>query len=307
MAEAVIHGGSRVTRGGAPVAATVGRWPRGLAAIGLLSLLVSAWGAIVPFLGPAIGYHADNTSAWEWTSQHAWLYLLPGVVGAVVSLAVVGRSRRGRWAARVSLAILGLALAACGAWFVLGPAAWPLVGSGAVYSADQSASSYFTATVGYNLGVGLVLVLFAGMVLKASVGEREVLWREEPVAETGRSVPSGAVDPAVAAATGAGTQVVAGVPAADARPARRPDEAERVAAEPGSYAAAPVAEQETAPRHYEAGGGRREAERVAAEPGSYADTPVAERDRSVDLRDAEAAPVNQVPAERPYDSGSAPR
>lgn len=152
------------------------RWPRGLAAIGFLSLLVCAWGGIVPYLGPTFSYNADGSSAWTWSLSHSLLWLVPGAVGIVASLAVIARAGGGRLGARVSLAFWGLLLAACAAWFVLGPFAWPVLGEGTTYVTRSSAGlSQFLNLVGYNLGVGIVIALFAGMVLKASTGERDVL------------------------------------------------------------------------------------------------------------------------------------
>lgn len=151
------------------------RWPRGLAAIGFLSLLVSAWGGIVPYVGPTFNYSADGSSAWTWSLAHSLLWLVPGAVGVLASLAVIARAGGGRLGARFSLAFWGLVLVACGAWFVLGPFAWPVLGEGTTYVTRATNLSRFINLVGFNLGVGLVLAVFGGMVLKASTGERDVL------------------------------------------------------------------------------------------------------------------------------------
>ncbi len=150
------------------------RWPRNLVAIGLGGLLVSAWGGIVPYVGPMFGYHANGTGSWQWTFLNAMLYLVPGAVGVVVSLAILARSRRGRLAARFSLAFAGLLLAACGAWFVVGPVAWPALGASGIVFAPAAPSAMFVNQVGYNLGVGVILAVLGGMAMKASTGEREL-------------------------------------------------------------------------------------------------------------------------------------
>lgn len=150
------------------------RWPRGLALIGLSALLVSAWGGIVPYVGPIFGYSSNGSPAWNWTFQHALLYLIPGAVGVVVSLAVMSRAGGGRGIARASLGLSGLILVACGAWFVVGPAVWPIFHSGAVFSAGKTATTHFVNVVGYNLGVGVVLAALGGMIMKASTPEREI-------------------------------------------------------------------------------------------------------------------------------------
>lgn len=151
------------------------RWPRGLAAIGFLSLLACVWGGIVPYLGPTFSYSADGSSAWTWSLSHSLLYLVPGAVGVVASLAVIARAGGGRLGARFSLAFWGLLLVAVGAWFVLGPFAWPVLGEGSTYvTRSSTALRQFIDLVGFNLGVGVVIAVFAGMVLKSSTGEREV-------------------------------------------------------------------------------------------------------------------------------------
>lgn len=160
--------------GSARVGARTIRWPRNLVAIGLGGLLVSAWGGIVPYVGPLFGYHANGTGSWQWTFLNAMLYLVPGAVGVVVSLAIIARSRRGRLVARFSLAFAGLLLVACGAWFVVGPAAWPALGASGTVFAPAGAAAAFVNQVGYNLGVGVILAALGGMAMKASTGEREL-------------------------------------------------------------------------------------------------------------------------------------
>jgi hypothetical protein len=151
------------------------RWPRGLGLIGLAALLVSAWGGIVPYVGPVFGYSSNGAPAWQWTFQHAMLYLVPGAVGAVVSLAVLSRAGGGRGLARASLGLLGLILGACGAWFVIGPVTWPIWHPAAVvFGHGTNPTARFVNQIGYNLGVGVVLAALGGMVMKASTGEREI-------------------------------------------------------------------------------------------------------------------------------------
>lgn len=164
----------RRTRALTTAPATI-HWPRGLAVIGLAALLVSAWGGVVAYVGPTFDFGADGTPAWTWSLTHSLLYLAPGGVGVVASLAVISRSRGGATLTRLSLAFLGLVLVACGAWFVVGPYAWPILeGPTTLFSPTSSALTMFTRLVGHNLGVGVVLAALGGMVMKAGTGEREV-------------------------------------------------------------------------------------------------------------------------------------
>ncbi|HLI24081.1 MAG TPA: hypothetical protein VKU91_03940 [Acidimicrobiales bacterium] len=164
--------GTRVRRD----ATTVMRWPRGLALIGLCALLLSAWGGIVPYVGPVFGYSSNGAPAWDWTLQHALLYLAPGAVGVLFSLGVLSRAGGGRGLARASLGFSGLVLIACGAWFVIGPVTWPIWHpAAAVFGHATSPTTHFLNEIGYNLGVGVLLAALGGMVMKAVTGEREIV------------------------------------------------------------------------------------------------------------------------------------
>ena len=159
-------------------------WPRGLALIGLIGLLTSAWGGIVPYVGPMFGFNSNGSASWEWSFLHAMVYLVPGVVGVFASLVVLSRAgassilergRIGRALARMSLAFAGVLLLACGAWFIVGPAAWGALGApGTVFAPATSNAANFVNQIGYNLGVGVILAALGGMAFKASTGERGI-------------------------------------------------------------------------------------------------------------------------------------
>ena len=38
----------------------------GLGTAGVIAVLVSAWGGIVPYVGPLFGYSGDGSGAWHW-------------------------------------------------------------------------------------------------------------------------------------------------------------------------------------------------------------------------------------------------
>jgi hypothetical protein len=147
-------------------------------------VLLAAWGGVVPFVGPAFGYNSNGSPSWHWSFLHAMLYVVPGAVGVVAGLLVLTRARAAGAAARGALGFAGLLLIASGAWFVVGPAAWPaLGGAGAVFDPVAKSSADFVNQVGYNLGVGVLLAALGGMAMKASTGEREVvLGRSAPAA-----------------------------------------------------------------------------------------------------------------------------
>ncbi len=130
----------------------------GLGSIGVLTLLVSAWGGIIPYLGPSFGYDAQGVGAWSWSAEHSVLALAPGALGVLLGLAMLGETAEvasGR--GRVSLATTGLFALICGAWFVIGPFAWPVIsGSGPVFVSASSLRE-LEDLVGYSLGPGAIL------------------------------------------------------------------------------------------------------------------------------------------------------
>ena len=131
----------------------------GIAFAGLCAILVSAWGGIAPYVGPTFGYRATGHPAWHWDLAHALLALAPGALGVVAGLAMVAAgSRRSRAARSSILAGAGLLAVVAGAWFVVGPSAWPLLRSHAgPYFAPTSAFHGLTNQVGSALGPGTIL------------------------------------------------------------------------------------------------------------------------------------------------------
>jgi hypothetical protein len=175
-------------------AAAEGRLPRRLWLLGLATLVLAAWGGIVPYVGPAFGYGATGVSSWTWNLGHSLLALLPGAAGVVGGLLIMASARRpmaGLMSGRLALG--GILAAVAGAWFVVGPWAWPVITSSARYFAPASPQRDLADLVGYSLGVGLLLVLFGGVALGESMGRRAAgVVRGRPAA-----MPAGTVSTAV--------------------------------------------------------------------------------------------------------------
>lgn len=137
----------------------------GLAGIGLLTLLLGAWAAIVPFVGPLFGFGATRTGAWVWNLPHALLWLAPGAVAAVLGLMMMSRAplaRRGL--ARLGHAWAGLIVACCGAWLAIGPFAWRIIkGNVPIKTAGPYHELLYWA--GYSIGPGVLLGLLGGAAL----------------------------------------------------------------------------------------------------------------------------------------------
>jgi len=91
------------------------RIPRSRGAVsGVILVILGAWGALVPLIGPSFDFSTDSTSTWSLTSDTFWLSVVPGVAAVVAGLILLTSANRataglGAW--------LGIA---AGAWFVAG-------------------------------------------------------------------------------------------------------------------------------------------------------------------------------------------
>jgi len=131
---------------------------------GLGLMLLGAWGAIIPFVGPYFDYAYTPDRTWTWTAGRGYLEVLPGAVAFLAGLVLLMTSHR----AKASLA--GWFGVAAGAWFVVGPllaVTWskhdvgrPVGGTRAV-AAEQ---------IGMFYGLGAAMILFAA----AAVGRFSV-------------------------------------------------------------------------------------------------------------------------------------
>lgn len=154
------------------------RMPRSRgAASGLLLILLGAWGALIPFVGPMIDFAFSPDRAWAWTTGRGWLQVLPGVVAVVGGLLLMMSRNR-------ATAMLGAWLAvAAGAWFVIGRVlAGPLgLGdAGAPVAATEAKSVALELTYFYGLGA-LIVFLGAAAIGRISVRSvRDVEWAEQP-------------------------------------------------------------------------------------------------------------------------------
>ena len=145
----------------------------------VLILLLGAWGGIVPFVGPTFGFSADGSSAWTWNLMHGLLWVVPGAaacLGAVAALGLIPRFARG--VGHVGASGAGLLVAVAGAWFVVGPVAWPVLQHSAGVFVPASPLRELAYQVGYSLGPGVLITLLGGTTLGwAFRGRRTALER----------------------------------------------------------------------------------------------------------------------------------
>lgn len=81
---------------------------------GLLLLILGAWGALIPLLGPIVHFGFAPDKTFKFTTARFWLEIVPGAVVVVGALILMGLASRivtslGAW-----LAVAG------GAWFIIG-------------------------------------------------------------------------------------------------------------------------------------------------------------------------------------------
>jgi hypothetical protein len=127
---------------------------------GFLLILLGAWGALVPFVGPLFNFAFTPDQAWLWTIPRGWLEVLPGVVAALGGLLLLVSGNR-------ATAMLGGWLAViAGAWFVVGRAlAGPLaIGDVGAPVADTETKRVWLELT-YFYGLGALIVFFGAIAL----------------------------------------------------------------------------------------------------------------------------------------------
>jgi hypothetical protein len=157
----------RVRGGRAAVGSPVRSVSISLSTIGILTVAISAWGGIVPFIGPTFGYSADGSASWQWNLAHSVLALVPGAIGCLAGLSFLARiPDRSIGRRKTSLSMAGLIAALCGAWFVIGPLAWPVIdNTKAYFFVGASPLRLLANEVGYSLGTGVILALCGAFAL----------------------------------------------------------------------------------------------------------------------------------------------
>jgi MFS family permease len=173
---------------------------------GLLLVLLGAWGALVPFVGPYFHYAYTPDTAWSYTTGRLWLEILPGagaVLGGLIVLVSAYRpaAHLGAWLAALS-----------GAWFALGSIVGPTWSGMRMSPGTPVGGSGMRALeqIGFFTGLGVVIVLLAAMVLgrfsvisvrDARRTEREARQAERAAKRAERTAPSPRTEPNTAAST----------------------------------------------------------------------------------------------------------
>lgn len=132
------------------------------AASGLLLVILGAWAALVPFIGPYlnVAFTPSPNTAWHWTADRGWLHVLPGALTVLGGLLLLlSRSRVvtifGAW-----LAVLS------GAWLIVGPALTAVIKLSAGQPDPASRPGVRAlASLLFFYGIGAVILFVAAVAL----------------------------------------------------------------------------------------------------------------------------------------------
>jgi hypothetical protein len=138
------------------------RIPRRRGALtGLLLVLLGAWVALIPFVGPYFDYQVGTTSAWDWSADRLWLSVLPGAATALGGLILLFSKRR------VSASLGSLLALAGGLWLVSGPVISLFWNHGQIATgpAIGDTGTRVVEWLGFYFGVGALITLLSAYVL----------------------------------------------------------------------------------------------------------------------------------------------
>jgi hypothetical protein len=124
--------------------------------LGLILVLLGAWGGIVSYVGPRFSYRMGAGPAWQWTTAHTELHAGPGAAIVVGGLALLVAAPRIVARLGAILALLG------GMWLVVGPlfaSMW--LGSASESQLASTTLSQAVRPLGYHYGTGLLVVAAA--------------------------------------------------------------------------------------------------------------------------------------------------
>lgn len=132
---------------------------------GILLIVLGAWAALVPFIGPyfSFGIEPNSGDAFHWTTSRLVFELLPGAVTALAGIVLLVS------ASRAATLLFAWLAAISGAWLVVGFTLNAVlnIGDDPVLALPSDASTGKTVAVIllYFLGTGVVIAIVAGTAL----------------------------------------------------------------------------------------------------------------------------------------------
>lgn len=150
------------------------------AASGFLLVVLGAWGALAPFVGPYLNFAYTPAQAWTWTAARGWLEVLPGAVAVLGGLLLLTSGNR-------ATAMLGGWLGVvAGAWFVIGRSftATLAIGDIGAPTSSLNANGVLLLELAFFTGLGTLIAVLAGIAVgRLSVRSvRDVSHARQPLA-----------------------------------------------------------------------------------------------------------------------------
>jgi hypothetical protein len=135
--------------------------PRSRGAVsGLILVILGAWGALIPFVGPHFNFAYTPDQDWAWSTARGWLEVLPGAATAVGGLLLIFSGNR------ITAVLGGWLGVLSGAWFVVGGQVAPLLGIGSagdpIAATDRKRAAL---EISYFSGLGALIIFVAGLAL----------------------------------------------------------------------------------------------------------------------------------------------
>ncbi len=122
---------------------------------GVLIAALGLWAAVVPLVGPYLGYDPTVAGPSSTSSVALWTMVMPGAALVMCGAILVATDRRVHGAAAAVVAVLA------GAWLAVGPAVWSTVSSGSAAREGPATADQ----LGMSAGLGAAAVLLAGITL----------------------------------------------------------------------------------------------------------------------------------------------
>ncbi len=120
-------------------------------------VLLGAWGALIPFIGPYFDYAYTPNHTWTWTAARFWLQVLPGGVAFFAGLLLLLTAHR------VVAYLAAWAAIAAGAWYVVGPLLAPIWRANYLGTPVGDRTTVAVENIGMFYGLGAAIILLAAM------------------------------------------------------------------------------------------------------------------------------------------------
>jgi hypothetical protein len=135
--------------------------PRSRGALsGLILVILGAWGALIPFVGPHFNFAYTPDQDWAWSTARGWLDVLPGAATALGGLLLIFSGNR------ITAMVGGWLAVLAGGWFVIGRAVAPMLGIGSagdpIAATDRKRAAL---EVSYFSGLGALIVFVGGVAI----------------------------------------------------------------------------------------------------------------------------------------------